>query len=53
MINLEAQETMVLTGENLFKLKGWDEFRKSSKWKIYKGVVDQYSDKYRKLSTDK
>ena len=44
---------MVKTGQNVYNLKGWEEFRKSSKWKVYKGVVDQYSEKYRKLNIDK
>ena len=37
----------------MYKLGGWEEFKKSSKWKVYKGVVEQYSEKYRKLEVDK
>lgn len=44
---------MVRTGDNIFALSDWEEFKKSSKWKVYKSVVDQYSEKYRKMDVDK
>jgi hypothetical protein len=40
---------MITTGENIYQLKGWETFKKSSKWKVYRSVVEQYSEKYRKL----
>lgn len=40
---------MARTGENVYNLKDWANFRQSKKWSVYCGVVEQYSAKYRKV----
>ena len=49
IVNLKKQEEMRKTGTNVFELEDWTNFYQSKKWTVYCGVVDQYSNKYRKV----
>ena len=49
IVNLKKQEEMTKTGANVFDLDDWMVFYQSKKWTVYSGVVDQYSNKYRKV----
>jgi hypothetical protein len=51
MRSFEKHEAMARSQENIyeFSVTDWDEFRKGRKWCTFFGVVEQYSQKYRKL----